>query len=588
MGAFRLVFNATALLLALAAAWAAGAAALHAQPLPWTDLALGRLLSEAGSFPSQEALLYTAPQKAFDGLAWGWDLLAAQLQRAGGDALLRGLDAAALGLAVFCLAAAAFRRGARPVSTALFCAAAIFAARPDLAPGPALLSWSIFCAALWIMEGPLDQALVDRWIWLPPLALIAVNLHASAWALLPLALLWLGFERGPQPRGAAKAGVLGLLLLCLCLHPQGPWSQWGAWRALAPSPLWPGAFGPRQGALLLLALAALLLLAAAWTPAPRSSQARDRALLAGGILAALASRDALPWALALAAPMAAQRFDQVVDALPAALRSLRWPLKVALLAAALALGLRGGLRWPEARPELRPKQTLKFYEDELLDLRILCPPDWTGWLAARLAPHARFALDARGRADSAVQLALGAALRGEGKPAAALEANGVEAAWLPLGSPLALALGRVQGWQPLSVDDASVFYVRATPLLKDLVQVHAPRGLRLGDPDNPFDATRLAQAEADLETRLARDPDLGVLYQFQAELWLAKGHEAKARETLEAGIRADPGYAGTYARLAALRAQRGERNEARQLYERALRRQDRADWRQALADLGAP
>jgi tetratricopeptide (TPR) repeat protein len=588
LGAFRLVFNASALLLALGLAWAAGTAALQVQALPWQDLALGRLLAEAGSFPPSEALLFTASQRAFDGLAWGWDLLAAQLFRAGGEGLLRGLDAAALGLAVISLAAAGFRRGARPFSTALFCAAAVLAARPDLTPGPGLLAWALFCAALWLMEGPLNSALLDRWIWLPPLALLAVNLHAAAWALLPLAGLWLILEGGPQPSRLAKLGVFGVLLLCLCLHPQGPWAQAQDWRALAPSPLWPGAFAVRQGALLLLALAVLLLFAAAWTPQPGPSQARDRVLLLGFGALGLLSRDALPWALAVAAPLAAQRFDQVVDALPAALRALRWPLKVLLLAGALFSAWHQGLRWPEPRPQAYPRQSLAFYEEELLDLRILCPPDWTGWLASRLAPHARFALDARGRADSAAAIALNGALRGEGQVLESLKSHGVEAAWLPLGSPLAVQLAQAQGWQPVSVDDNSVLYVRELPQLAELIHTHAPRGLRLGDPERPFDASRVAEAEADLETRLARDPKLGVLYLFQAELWLAKGHEAKARETLEAGIRADPDFAGTYARLAALRAQRGERSEARQLYERALRRQERADWRDALQALGAP
>jgi len=82
---------------------------------------------------------------------------------------------------------------------------------------------------------------------------------------------------------------------------------------------------------------------------------------------------------------------------------------------------------------------------------------------------------------------------------------------------------------------------------------------------------------------------MGVLYLYMAQLWLARGHEAKARETLEGGIRADPGFAGNYARLAALRAALGDAADlaaARTLYRKALEREDLPAWRAALASLG--
>jgi tetratricopeptide (TPR) repeat protein len=281
------------------------------------------------------------------------------------------------------------------------------------------------------------------------------------------------------------------------------------------------------------------------------------------------------------------RGDRLMDAMPSGLRALRWPVKALALAAALLLAWRFGppaLHAHAAPP--RPQQTVAFYEQELLDLRVLCPPEQSAWLAWRLAPHVRFAVDARGRAPKAVQASMGRALQADEGWKEALEAQGVEACWLPLGSPLAVALATAQAWQAVAVDDASVLYVKALPQMQELIRVYAPRGLRLGDPERPFDPSRLAQAEADLEMRLNRDPALGVLYLFQAELWLAKGNDAKARQTLEAGIRADKGFARNYARLAALRAARGETAEARLLYQKALRLRDEPRWRQALAALG--
>jgi tetratricopeptide (TPR) repeat protein len=225
----------------------------------------------------------------------------------------------------------------------------------------------------------------------------------------------------------------------------------------------------------------------------------------------------------------------------------------------------------------------------LLNARILCPADWTPLLAWKLAGNGRFALDHRGAADPLRASALEDALQARGDYSACLARQGVELCWLERGSPLAVALASSQGWQPVSFDDASVLYVQNTPANADLIATRAPRGLRPGDPLQPFDPTRLAQAEADLEADLAHDPGMGVLYQYMAQLWLARGHDAKARETLEGGLRADPGYAPNYARLAALRASLGDGPDlaaSRTLYRKALQLQDRPEWRDALAALG--
>ena len=595
--ALRLVFNATALLALLALAAALGVASLQGQELPWEHLALGRQLAEAGALPPGEGILFTAPAGApFDARSWAWDWTAFQGFQLYGPAALRWADGLAWLLAGWALAAAAFRRGARPFSTAIFTAWALLAARPDLAPGPGLVGFAAFCAALFIMEGDFWPAFFGRWIWLGPLAVLAVNATPAAWLLASLGLLWMGFDPGgggaPRQRGLAKGAFLAALLACLCLHPQGLRALPGSLRSLQGSPLLPGAFAPRQWGLLLLAAAGLLLAASSWTAAGRGRLGRDAALLLAFVAAALACRGALPYFLALAAPLSAARFDLLVDALPAPLRALRWPAKLAALAGVLYATLGGAAPLGPAadvRPSARPLQTLAFYEDALMDTRILCPPDWTPLLAWKLEGHGRFALDARGAADPARAAALSDALEARGDVPAALAREDVGLCWVPRGSPLALALASSQGWQPVSFDDASVAYVPAVPANAELIRTHAPRGLRPGDPDQPFDATRLAQSEADLEAGLAHDPGMGVLYLYMAQLWLARGHEAKARETLEGGIRADPGFAGNYARLAALRAALGDAADlaaARTLYRKALEREDLPAWRAALASLG--
>lgn len=596
LSALRLVFNTTALLALLALAAVLGIAAVHSRPLPLEQLALGRQIADAGFIPGHESLLFTAPVGTpFDARSWAWDWAAWQTGRLYGPACLRFADALVWLLAVWALAAAAFRRGARPFSTAAFTCWALLAARTDLDPGPGLFAFTTFCAALWIMEGDFWPSFFSRWIWLGPLAVVTVNASPAAWSLAPLGLAWLLFASGregvPSRPNVAKSAFFVALLICLCLHPQGIASLPRVFASLKGSPLKPGAFEPRQAGLLLGAVSAALLAASSWTPRGRPQAPRDAALLLvfGG--ATLATRDAFPYFLALAAPLCAFRFDAVVDALPPPIRALRWPAKVlaflGLLTWVAPICLRGLPRPTVSSAE--PAQTVDFFKQELLDANVLCPADWTPGLAWKLAPNARFALDGRGVAERFRVQNLKAALDGRADFSDVLTREGVGLCWLKRGSPLALALASSQGWQPLSFDDASVLYVPVTPANAELIRARAPRGLRPGDPDQPFDATRLVEAEADLEADLARDPSMGVAYLYMAKLWLTRGHEAKARETLEGGIRADPNFAPDYAFLASLRAERGDKADraaARSLYRRALALDDEDAWRRALAALG--
>jgi tetratricopeptide (TPR) repeat protein len=590
LGALRLCFNVVALLGLLGLGLGLAVLGLQGQPLDWSHLALGRQMVEAGSLPKSESILYGV-SLAFDASCWAWSWAAAETLRVFGTACLRWIDGGLVLAAGLGLVAAGFRRGSRPFSTALFAAWALAASRPDLHPGPGLFTWAAFCAGLYLLEGDFWAAFFNRWIWLAPLALVTVNLSPTAWALAPLAGLWMANEGGPGSEGAplqprlAKGLFLAVLLACLCLHPQGPAPLWRLAAQGFATPLDPHYFAPRQGGLLLLAVAGALVLASSWVSNGRLHLGRDLSLLLSYGLAALLDHGALPWALAVAAWISAARFDALVDAMPRVLGALRWPAKAAALFGLLAYAVAGGPRW-EARPAPPlPKQSLDFYQKELLDLRVLCPPAWTGYLAFHAPPGAGFALDQRGLAPSERQQSLGLALEGQGDWSTALDVDGVEACWLPLGSPLAVALSTARAWQPVSFDDASVLYVRATPANAGLIQVNAPRGLRPGDSARPVDPTRVAQAEADLEARLNQDPSCGVLYLYQSELWLAKDQEAKARQTLEAGIRADPDFAPNYARLAGLRAARGELAPAAALYRNALRRRDDPAWRAALERL---
>ena len=593
----RLIFNTLALALSLGlAAWTLGLGLSHS-PLPYRSLAQGRALAETGSIPARELLVYTAQAgQGFDTRSWVLDLASFQVAKAWGLRALRGLDFVALALGLFGLAAACFRRGARPFTGALCLAAMAWVLRDKLQPGAGLWAWALACASLACLEGSFWEAFFGRWVYLAPIALLWVNVHPSAWALAPGLLLWVSFEgqsadalRPPQA-GFAKTAALILLGVLLCLSP-APWASFQqGWHALGASPLLPGNFESDQGALLGLASAFLVLVASSWTPEGRPSFARDAALFGGSSLLSLLSRDALPFALAYAVPMTALRLDALVDALPAPVQALRWPVKVLTVAVLgysfLPQGGQGS--WMVRAQPLSspmPKKVLAFYEHELLNAKLLCPPEWAGLLEWRLAPNVLLALDDRGASVSGAQAArsLQQTLQAEGAWRETLLGAQVEACLLPLGSPLSLALARAAEWQPVAFDDVAVLYVRALPPMAALIQTQAPRGLRPGDPAQPFDPGRIAQAEADLEARLTQDPDLGVLHFYAAELALAKGQSASARQSLEQGIRRDPEFAPNYLRLAALRQSAGMTGQAAPLLERARSLPLGPDWRLALA-----
>lgn len=597
----RLVFNTLALACGLGlAAWTLALGLSHS-PVPYRSLAQGRALAESGSIPTRELLVYTAQAgQGFDTRSWILDLASVQVAKAWGVKALRILDFPALAFGLFGLAAACFRRGARPFTGALCLAAMAWLLRDRLQAGAGLWAWAFACASLACLEGPFWEAFFGRWVYLAPIALLWVNVHPSAWALAPVLLVWVSFEgqgadplRPPQA-GFAKVAALILLGVLLCLSP-APWASFQqGWQALGPSPLLPANFEGDQGALLGLALAFLVLVASSWTPEGRPSLARDSVLFGTLSLLSLLSRDALPFALAYAVPMTALRMDALVDALPSAVQAWRWPLKVL---AVTALGLSfvpnigHGFWMAKALPPSAPmpKKVLAFYEHELLNAKLLCPPEWAGLLEWRLAPNVLMALDDRGASVSGAQAAssLQQALQADGAWRETLLGAQVEACLLPLGSPLSLALARAADWQPVSFDDVAVLYVRALPPMAELIHAHAPRGLRPGDPAQPFDPGRIAQAEADLEARLNQDPDLGVLHFYAAELALAKGQGARARQSLEQGIRKDPDFAPNYLRLATLRQSAGMAAQAQPLLDRAKTLALGADWRSALARLGA-
>ena len=567
----KLAFNLLVLGLAAGLALALCRPALPSDSL-WRQLAYGRLIVSQGGFPSSDPFNFSLPAAAgVDKDGWLFSMAAYGLNQIAGFKGALGLRSFLLFGGFFFMLAAGFRRGARPFSTALFSLAALLAILPYADFRPALAGFFFFAAAAYLMEGEFWPSFFGRWIWLPALMVPALNFSGGAILILPLALAWALGEKNsdspakPELPGLALAGTLGILAGCAFIHP-------ALWRTLAfalPGPLATpfesGAFDAALPALALLAATLLLLLSGAALPQGRPHAARDLLVFAGLALPALLWRSLLPYACLLAAPMAAARAGQVMDALPSAGRGLGWTLKAAALAAALFM-LPRLFKAEPGKTAAQPAESVDFFRDELLSGNVFNENDWGGKIIWELSPQARVFSDGkRGAAFDYVRIMQ--ASEGWGK---LLEHYGTDFAWLRLNTPLAKAMARSAAWQPVDFDDASVLYARVGPPNAKLIKTYAPRGLRPGDMDEPFDSSRLPQVQADLESRRLKRPRSGILHYYEARLNLEMEREGLARQWLERGIQLDPSFAPNYKLLGDLRLKAGDKKGAQPFFERAM------------------
>jgi hypothetical protein len=570
----KLLFNLLALGVAICLAFALCLGLGH-EDLLLRHLAEGRLIASQGGFPLSDPFSYSLPLSlGFDKNGWLFSLAVYGLHQFAGMKSLSVLHSAVL-LAVFALLlGCGFRRGARPFSSALFSLAALIAILPDAALSPALAGLPFFCAAIFIMEGEFWPAFFARWIWLPALMVVWVNLDAGALVLIPMAGIWAFAERSslspqkPQFPVFALLSTLGVVTGSAFLHP----ALWKIFSSVVPgplsSPLDPDCFENARFALGFLSLACLFLLASVALPQGREHARRDLLLFFGFVSAALLWRASLPYACLFAAPMAAARADQIIDALPDPLRQGRWFIKIMALGAALFFLprlLASATERAQAIPRPQPKESLEFFDEELLSGNVFNENDWAGLLLWKLSPALKVFSDGeRGAASDYVEV-----MNGSEGWENILQRYSTDFAWLRINSPLAKLMARSAAWQPIDFDDASVLYVSVNPAHADLIKTWAPRGLRPGDMDDPFDASRLPQVEADLEMRRLKRPNSGILHYYEAKLGEERGEDVLARQWLEQGIKADPDFAPNYRFLGELRLKAGDKKGAESFFERA-------------------
>lgn len=582
----KILFNIIGLALGLALAIGLALKKPEA-PQVWGYLSNGKALAQEMSIPATDPRIFTSTGGVeFDREGWLFALAAYGLHSFSGEAGLKAARIAFLLLAFGLCVFRAFQRGSRPFSGVLFSLLALYASLPVLGEGPAFLSLFLWALALGLMEGPFWESFFSRWIWLPVLAVAWVNLHSLAWMLLGLAGLWMAGEKAtpeeaPAMASAGKWLFLGLLAICLLLNPSTYMSLPRGLSLLpglgspdANSPLFPGNFEASQPALLLMAVLFPLLVSSASLGSNPLPLRRDFLIYVFLASLSLLSRRMLPFFCFWAAPVAAGCLDRIVDALPDMVRASRWGLKVASLGAGFFLLPQA---FHPARPDLKaleqPQETLDFFAKEDLSVNLVSEPAWADALAWKLQGQARMLATQRPLpSDLAADVQQILAVNKDWGPL--LEKHGSDAAMLKIGTPLAKAMAYAQEWQPVAFDDYSVLYLKVQPSHEALIKTFAPRGLRPGDEENPLEARRLQQCEADLEARLAQAPAMGRLLYLRAALLLSQGREDKALEVLRQSLKLDPNFLPSYTWLGALLKKAGDKAGAAEVWGAALKISD--------------
>ena len=596
--------------LGLALLWAGQASSAAGVQDLWFARALGRALSDPAGLPAFESFSHTiAADQPFRASAWLFSILVYQLGKSAPAWAFDAWRVAMFGLLFVSLVAASYRRGARPFSSALF---ALTALAGFYNAGLGMVSTAaLFALALYIMEGPFWASLFSRWLWLAPLLALAANLDDSALAIGILAAAWaisdkdLPTEAPPDNPMLSRMVFAAALASCLALNFNGfgLWTQLGAgaWNLPAAQTAAPLGLALLKGqwmAPTLAAVAAFFLVANSWVEGGQHRWRRD--LVCGlSMVAVVAVRP--DWILLLglwAAPVAASRLDAVVSALGPAVRQARWLGKLPVLAALLWSLLLVKSHWqskPVFAQRAYPDRVIGFLREHDAGMRLYQPADLSGFLLWYLPGRLQVFLDPRGPSSYPADVLSDyhdASAGGLGGPRDQLELwreifnrRQVDTALLKVDSPLAKTMARASGWQPVSFDNESVLYVRAKKY-PGLVKTWAPRGLRPGDLEDPFDPGRLQMAEADVEVALARDPGMGILYLFQGAVHRAHRRPGESLESLRRGIAADPQFAPNYNQLGVELARKGLLPEARKLWKKSLSLREDARVRALLAGPG--
>lgn len=364
---------------------------------------------------------------------------------------------------------------ARPAIAALVTVCGAAAAMPSLGVRPQVISFLFASLFLWILDRSSNRPKVL--LWLLPLTLLWVNLHAGylvgiAFVLLSLfgAILnaALSFETSLKAREESRNLVL-TLLGCLAVVPINPYGAAMYWYPFVTlgSPAMQSAIrewaSPNFHATIhsptLWAILALFFLLAT---RPQKLSPRDVSFLAIGIIGSLLSVRHIPLFVLITIPLASRLLDS--GPAPAANKASngRWRLAFTLLLTGGMLSFVAGrlmqIQSQQAQSEATnyPERAATFLLGHVPEGRMLNSYDWGGYLIWRLYPKYPVFIDGRADVygDSLINEDIASYyLRNDwDKP---IQEWGITTALLPLDAALVQGL-RERGWKQVYADSQAV------------------------------------------------------------------------------------------------------------------------------------
>lgn len=361
----------------------------------WWYLRVGKEALATGSVARVDTFTWTAIGQPIFYHSWGSAVLFWLIYRLGGLSLTLLLRGLAVGLTFALLWSTARCLGAGRWSVALGLLVAVLAASNNWAVRPQLLVYPLFALSLWLLY---------RWqsgkskivFWLPLIALIWGNLHASFVLLLALVLAALIFGRGDRRMLAlALPGIVAALFV----NPRGAESWKYVYDMLSSSAnmQFSSEWGPplNQGWQMNLFFGWLLLFAPLAAFSPQKLTPLEWVWFVGFGFLALWGVRYVVWFILLLAVLTAQLLsgweNRRGSSLQAGNLTLNWilPLLFVLLPLTLLPGVRQNW-WQQAPPETQntPVQAVNWLKQH---------PDLKGplWAEMGFASYVEFALPER-------------------------------------------------------------------------------------------------------------------------------------------------------------------------------------------------
>jgi hypothetical protein len=453
----------------------------------WWHLRTGQWIMETGHIPHTDPFSFTRAGQPWVAHEWLSEVIFYEIWKHVGAAGLI-VFAALITTAGFMLL---YRRcPGKPHWAAAATVLGALASAPAWGVRPQMFTFALTSLLLWLLET--GQQRPWRLLWIPPLFLLWLNLHAG-FALGPALLVAFGVgwlwevSAGETPWKAARPTLLRLLLLlvaCLALVPFNPSGaqlyrfpldvlHLAALRSFIVEWLSPDFHQPRFWPFLLICL----LLTIACGSSRLRPKARVFVPLLGAFLAALDAVRHISIFVLLAIPV-------ISAALPAA--SSSWQLgrdrplpaghnyRAAFYAAVLILmAVFTAVRWQSlvghqaaTEAELFPQQAVEFLRSEGpgSNRRLLAYYDWGGYVIWKLYPRERVFVDGRTDlygGDLIEQFKTAVELRRGWQ--GVLEERGVEAVLIPTACPLAEALARQPDWAVRHRDLKATVLLRIKP-----------------------------------------------------------------------------------------------------------------------------